>query len=85
MIKGIDVGAVLAMAIASIATSALTKVKPHDTVERAVTIPKERRDELTKNLKPADKAKAEALFKRIADDTSDLGLLIASGGAVQPD
>lgn len=85
MLKGINFGSMILMTVASAGLALVQGGKAHATVERWVTIPEEQRDDLFKKLDPKSKAKAEAIAKRIADDVSDLALLVATDGKVQPD
>lgn len=57
----------------------------HDPVERAVTVPEANIRKLCKGMNEGDTQEAIARFRSIADDISDVLLLIASKGKVQPD
>lgn len=74
-----------ALSLAAAPAYALFGDKAHDLVQRWVTIPESDRAKLLAKLDAEDRAKAEAILARIFDDVSDVALLIASKGGLQPD
>jgi len=54
-------------------------------LERVYTIPSPIFDDLTRKLKPSAKERADAARKQVADGLADLTMVIASGGALDPD
>lgn len=54
-------------------------------LERKYTIPQRTFDDLTKNLKPGAKERADAARKQAADALADFTMIVATGGKLEPD